>query len=128
MANPISNYVRYGRDLAGSGVQGLQNGSQRYLKGQPLSAALGETARASLNSMALLGIGAGLLQTYLVSSTQTPVPRRCSWGFRVERVAFMIAASWKSRRLTSSMMKGALQEIGVVRDEHWLQGHPIDYA
>lgn len=126
MANPISNYVRYGRDLAGSGVQGLQNGSQRYLNGQPLSAALGETARASLN-LALLGIGAGLLQTYL-GARRRRLSRGVALGALGGAVAFMMAASWKSRHLTSSMMKGALQEIGVVRDEHWLKGHPIDYA
>ena len=126
MANAISNYVRYGRDLLGSGVHGLQNGSQSYLNGQPISTALGKTARASLN-LTLLGVGAGLLQTYLGAGRKR-LSRTVAFGALGGAAGFLIAASWKSRQLTSSMMKGAIQGIGVTRDEHWLESHPIDYA
>jgi hypothetical protein len=36
--------------------------------------------------------------------------------------------AWESRRLTVSVGDGALRNMGRVRDEHWLDRHPIDYA
>jgi hypothetical protein len=43
-------------------------------------------------------------------------------------IGLSLGLAWKSRRLTESMASGALQRIGKVRDEHWLESHPIDYA
>lgn len=59
----FERYLEYGRALAGSGARGICSGSQSYLAGKPLSAALGESARASL-PFAALGIAAGLLQVF----------------------------------------------------------------
>jgi len=35
---------------------------------------------------------------------------------------------WENRRLAASVARGALRNIERVRDEHWLERHPIDYA
>jgi hypothetical protein len=35
---------------------------------------------------------------------------------------------WQSRFLATSVAGGALARIDKVRDEHWLEKHPIDYA
>jgi hypothetical protein len=39
-----------------------------------------------------------------------------------------VGIAWRSRHLTERIANGALQNIGKVRDEHWLESHPIDYA
>jgi hypothetical protein len=39
-----------------------------------------------------------------------------------------MSIAWQSRRLTACAANGALRNIGRVRDEHWLETHPIDYA
>lgn len=36
--------------------------------------------------------------------------------------------AWASRGYTGSIARGAKRKIDVVRDAHWLEKHPIDYA
>ena len=43
-------------------------------------------------------------------------------------VGFSVGMLWESRTLTASMICGALRGMSKVRDEHWLESHPIDYA
>jgi hypothetical protein len=43
-------------------------------------------------------------------------------------IGFMASLIWENRRFTASVVSGALKNIGKVRDEHWLEKHPIDYA
>jgi hypothetical protein len=50
------------------------------------------------------------------------------YGILGGAIGFGVGIAWRSRRLTESMANGALEKIGKVRDEHWLESHPIDYA
>ena len=43
-------------------------------------------------------------------------------------VGFGVGFAWASRALTAKMAFEARRRVGRVRDEHWLQQHPIDYA
>jgi hypothetical protein len=43
-------------------------------------------------------------------------------------VGLGIGTVWQSRGLTTAAAERALKNIGRVRDEHWLETHPIDYA
>jgi hypothetical protein len=43
-------------------------------------------------------------------------------------VGLGMGIAWQSRGLTACAAKGAWRNIGRVRDEHWLETHPIDYA
>jgi hypothetical protein len=43
-------------------------------------------------------------------------------------IGLIVGLAWKTRELTASMGRSALKEMGTVRDQHWLQNHPIDYA
>jgi len=36
--------------------------------------------------------------------------------------------AWNGRGLTESITSNALRNIAKVRDENWLESHPIDYA
>ena len=119
-------YLRYGRSLVKSGVSGLRSGREAHLNGKPLSEVLTESARASL-SLATLGACAGLLRLCL-SDRRHRVPKTVAWGVLGSAVGFCAGFAWKTRDLTASMGRSSLKQMSVVRDEYWLERHPIDYA
>jgi len=43
-------------------------------------------------------------------------------------IGFGASLAWQTRRLARSITRGALRNVSRVRDEHWLEKHPIDYA
>jgi hypothetical protein len=43
-------------------------------------------------------------------------------------IGFGAGVAWESRWLAASVAACAWKKIGQVRDEHWLESHPIDYA
>jgi len=122
----FDNYLRYGRSLASSGAAGLRNGRDAYLNGKPLGAVLSQKARASLG-LAAVGACAGLLQC-AVSGRRRRIPQGLALGAAGSIIGFFAGFTWKTRNLTGSMIHGAAKNMGTVRDEHWLERHPIDYA
>ena len=119
-------YLRYGRTLAKSGVSGLRSGRESHLHGQPLSDVLTQSARESL-SLATIGACAGLLQV-CVRGRRARLPRTIAWSVIGSAIGFCAAFAWKTRELTASMGRSSLKQMGEVRDQHWLERHPIDYA
>ena len=119
-------YLHYGRSLASSGAAGLQSGRDAYLKGKPLAAVLNQKARASLG-LAAIGACAGLLQCF-VTGRRRRIPASIALGAAGSAIGFFAGFTWKTRDLTASMVHAAVKNIGSVRDEHWLERHPIDYA
>jgi H+/Cl- antiporter ClcA len=120
------SYVRYGRSLANSGAAGMRRGREAYLNGKPLGAVLGQKARASLG-LAAIGACAGLAQCFL-SDRRRRVPVGLAIGAVGSIVGFFAGFTWKTRDRTSSMVHAASKNMSAVRDEHWLERHPIDYA
>jgi hypothetical protein len=118
-------YLHYGRTLVKSGVAGLRSGRESHLNGQPLSAVLTQSARASL-SLATVGACVGLLRFYV--SGRRRLPKTVAWSVIGSAIGFCAGFAWKTRELTASMGRSSLKQIGAVRDEHWLERHPIDYA
>jgi hypothetical protein len=43
-------------------------------------------------------------------------------------IGFCAGFAWGTRELTGSMGRASLKQMGAVRDQHWLERHPIDYA
>jgi hypothetical protein len=122
----LGDYFEYGKTLVASGAKGIRGGSESYLEGRSLSAALSESARASL-PFAAFGIGAGLLQAFSGKRSHR-VTRSLAAGFAGATIGFLAAFSWKTRDLAESMAQDAMKNISTVRDAHWLENHPIDYA
>lgn len=119
-------YLRYGRTLVKSGVAGLRSGRESHLHGQPLSEVLSESARASL-SLATIGACAGLLRI-CVSGRRGRFPKTLAWSVVGSAIGFCAGFAWQTRELTASMGRSSLKQMGAVRDQHWLERHPIDYA
>ena len=122
----LVSYVRYGRSLANSGAAGMRRGREAYLDGTPLGVVLGQKARASLG-LAAIGACAGLAQC-LVSDRRRRVPTGLALGAVGSLLGFFAGFTWKTRDLTASMVHAASENMSAVRDEHWLERHPIDYA
>ena len=43
-------------------------------------------------------------------------------------LGFAGSFAWKTRPLTSTMVRGAGKRIGSVRDQHWLTKNPVNYG
>ena len=118
--------TEYGRKLLNSGLEGARSGREMFLGGKSLTPLLDESARHAM-SAAVVGAGVGVLRA--LSSDRNGCARR-ALAFGVCGGAFGFAAGilWINRRLGASIVGVALKNIDQVRDEHWLETHPIDYA
>jgi len=121
----MKSSLHYGRDLVNSGLSGLRNGRDLHLNGQPLSEALTESARGALG-LAAIGTCAALFGSCLARRDRGA--KAVGYGVAGSVIGLIIGLAWKTRELTASMGRSALKEMGTVRDQHWLQNHPIDYA
>ena len=122
----VKSGVQYGRTLVNSGLSGLRNGRDSHLHGQPLSDALSKSARGALG-LAAIGTCAALMGSCFAGRTHRKA-KTVGFGVMGSVIGLAVGLAWKTRELTASMGRSALKEMGVARDEHWLQKHPIDYA
>ena len=121
----VKSGLHYGRDLVNSGLAGLRNGRDSHLHGQPLSGALTGSARGALG-LAAIGTCAALIGSCFADRDRKA--KAVGYGVAGTVIGLLVGLAWKTRELTRSMGRSALKEMGTVRDEHWLQRHPIDYA
>lgn len=121
-----SSNLHYGRKLLDSGLEGARSGEQAFLGGARLTPLLNRSARIALAPTAL-----GACLGFLVShpgKRRKSATRAFTCGVLGGIVGFGAGVAWDSRRLAASIASGAKKNIGRVRDEHWLDRHPIDYA
>jgi len=116
----------YGRELLHSGIEGARSGREAFLNGESLSPFLSESIRSALKPAAL-GACIGVLGS-CPGSREKSISRTLAYGLLGGVIGFGAGVAWGSRCLTASVAGGALENIGRVRDEHWLTKHPIDYA
>ncbi len=118
--------ARYGRKLVESGLAGARSGREEFLHGSPLATFLNRSVRHALGP-AMIGACLGAL-----GSSPTIFHRRRDrvlvGGLLGGIVGMGVGFAWQSRRLTESVASGAWKNLNKVRDEHWLERHPIDYA
>jgi hypothetical protein len=122
----VKSGVQYGRTLVNSGLTGLRNGRDSHLHGQPLSNNLTQSARGALG-LAAIGTCAALMGSCFSGRTHRKA-KAVGFGVMGSVIGLAVGLAWKTRELTASMGRSALKEMGVARDEHWLQKNPIDYA
>jgi len=122
----LTSEVRYGREVLTAGLEGIHAGGEAFLNGKPLTPFLSESARKALKPAALgacLGISGGC-----TGNSRRSVDRILALGFVGGAIGFGLGLAWQNRHLTAEVVSGALRKIGKVRDEHWFERHPIDYA
>ncbi len=118
--------LQYGRKLVNSGVNGARSGEQDFLAGARLTPYLNRSVRIAWGPAAL-GACLGLLGSRPRSRRGSGV-RAFVCGVLGCVVGLGAGVAWKSRGLAASVASGAIRNIERVRDEHWLERHPIDYA
>ena len=118
--------VQYGRKVLSSGLEGARSGREAFLHGRHLTPYLSESVRNALKPAAL-GACIGVLGT-CPGNRNKSISRVLAFGLLGSAIGFGAGIAWQDRRLAASVARGALRNIGRVRDEHWLEGHPIDYA
>ena len=117
--------VDYGRKLIDSAVEGARKGESSFLKDESLSQYL---ERSALHAMAptIIGAGLGLLGGYLENRRFRS--RTLLFGLLGGAIGFGAGVLWENRRLTASVASGAWRNVNKVRDDHWFEKNPIDYA
>jgi len=76
---------------------------------------------------AAIGICIGVVGGYPVNRPKS-IGRVLAFGLLGGAIGFGASVVRENRRLAASVAFGALRNIDRVRDEHWLERHPIDYA
>jgi len=118
--------VEYGRRFLNSGLDGVRSGREAFLNGRPLTPFFRESLVKALKPAAL-GACIGLL-TSCPRDRVHKTSRLVVSGFLGGLLGFAAGVAWESRFLTKSAADGALNSMRKVRDEHWFEKHPIDYA
>ena len=118
--------AEYGRKLLDSGIEGARSGQEAYLDGRPLTPFLSESVRSALKPAAV-GACIGMLGSY-AGYRQKSLVKTLAFGLLGGAIGLGAGLAWESRRFTASVAGGAMRNMGKVRDAHWLNKHPIDYA
>ena len=116
--------IEYTRKLVHSAVEGMQGGEEDFLHGEPLNEFVGSSIRSALRPAAigtLLGILGGC-------SDRRRLTKALRYGILGGTLGFGVGFLWESRRMLMSIGNGARKKVDQVRDEHWLEKNPIDYA
>jgi hypothetical protein len=116
----------YGKKLLDSGLEGARTGEGEFLQGEPLAPFLEESARLALEP-ATIGVFLGVLGS-CAGNGQRSTTRTLVYGLLGGAIGFGVGLAWSSRRLTASVAEQAFRSMNKVRDEHWLENNPIDYA
>ena len=116
----------YGRKLVHASASGIRQAQQSGVDGHSSSAVLIDSARNSL----LLAAACACATLLPSSMTRRDgrFTRAVTFGALGSALGFFAGFVWNTRKLTSSMAHSAYREVQKVRDEHWLEVNPIDYA
>lgn len=118
--------VEYGRKILDSGLRGVRSGEEEFLNGRPLTPYLNQSAREALKPAAL-GACLGMFASRQVDDENT-IGKTLLLGLVGAAIGFGAGLAWETRRLSASAARGALRNTHKVRDEHWVEKHPIAYA
>jgi hypothetical protein len=118
--------VEYGRKVLDSGLEGVRSGREAFLEGKPLTPFLHESVRKGLKAAAA-GACLGALSGYPGKGHRS-IGRILGFGLLGGAIGFGVAVAWATRRLTESAADAALRNVHRVRDEHWVEKHPVAYA
>ena len=122
----LESRVEYGCDLLRSAVAGACAVEEQIGKEASRSGVLSRsaaTAVAAGASTACLGAVAGYFM-----SRRRPTQIAITLGLVGAMLGFTGGMMWGTRQVTGQIARGALKNVNAVRDAHWLQRHPIDYA
>lgn len=121
----LEDEVKYGRKVLDAGLEGTRSGREAFLNRTPLTPYLNNSVRKALTPAAIgtcIGVCAG------VANRNRSVGRILTFALLGGAIGFVAGLTWERRRLIASELSAARKRIDSVRDEHWLERNPIDYA
>jgi len=122
----IVSEATYGKEVFHAGIEGTRSGQDAFLEGRPLapfvSALIRKAVAPAIFGACLAGLGSCARRRH-GSVSQTVMPTLVGGA-----ISFALVMAWNSRKLTASALASAFKKINKVRDEHWFERHPIDYA
>jgi len=118
----IADTLGYSRRLLQAGIDGMRSEDESFTNAGA-DCCLADSARSAIKA-ALIGGGLGLLGSGLARQRKNRIPTVIACG----AIAFCIDLAWETRSLSARVASRASHEIGKVRDQHWLDKNPIDYA
>ena len=121
----IESEVKYGRKVLDAGLEGTRSAREAFLKGKPLTPYLNDSVRKAVIPAAI-GTCVGALGS--AAGRNRSAGRVLAFGLLGAAIGFGLGFAWESRRLTFSALANAFKKIDKVRDDHWFERHPIDYA
>lgn len=116
----------YGKKLVNSGLEGAKNGEEEFLHGDELTPYLGHSACKAI-APAVIGASIGALSGYYGDRRHSAL-RAFGFGLLGGLLGFAANLAWDNRRFAKCIFSDAVKNINKVRDEHWLEKNPIDYA
>ncbi len=122
---PATTRLAYGRRLVKAGISGIRTGRENF-DPQRASALVSNSAEESLK-LAVVGACLGILPAFLIRR-RSRLASALVLGAAGSAIGFCAGFSWKTRKLTSTLAHSAVREVRRVKDEHWLDKNPIDYA
>jgi len=118
--------LEYSRRVVTSALEGARSGREDFLKGRSLTPFLSQGIRNALKPAAL-GACVGALGS-LTGDNYASIGRALAFAFTGWAIGLGAGLAWQTRGLTACATNGALRKVGRLRDQHWLERHPIDYA
>lgn len=118
--------VDYGRKVLNSGLAGARSGRETFLRGRPLTPFLSVAVRRA-SMPAIIGALIGVVASR-PGDHQSSARKSAAYGFFGCAVGLGMGIAWHSRAFTACVTNAAVRNMTRVRDEHWLEKHPIDYA
>jgi hypothetical protein len=118
----IADTLEYSRRLLQASIEGLHSEEQR-IRESGESGFLAASACSAVKA-AVVGAGLGLLGSRLTRQRTNRIPTVLACG----AFAFCAHFAWRTRAVSARLASRASHEIGKVRDQHWLESNPIDYA
>jgi hypothetical protein len=112
----------YVRQLADAGWKGVSSTLQ-HVDGPFFSPPLKHAAWTPMAAGAALGVLGVRYARNARSKSDVAIG-----GAAGTAVGFIAAAIWASRHVTRAAARSAARRINAVRDAHWLELNPIDYA
>ena len=118
----MANNLKYGRTILRAGIKGLRRAEESLLE-HDSKQYIADSAREAMISAAL-GAGLAAVESEINHRRRRQLARILACG----SLAFCADFVWRTRNMSSQFMHSAAKEIARVRDQHWLEANPIDYA
>lgn len=115
----LADKLSYSRSLVQAGVAGFRTAKRPNDRSREFASA----TRSALKAAAIAA-GIGLL----ASSIGRNPKRAIRNAFAVGGITFCTDLCWQTRTATNSILAAVRKQVSSVRDQHWLELNPIDYA